>query len=313
MVGSKKTRGKAATMAKSTTAQSPSTHDPAIDMVAPPPLTTAPAAAAEHGGTSHQGGLITTTDLGPVLEQLQAFPPLPSRSTHAPAYTSNETLARVQLGSTHFSHPDPRNQADLSLRVDELGQRMDDQSNLMRQLLNQISLAQNLGLGQLGEERRMDDRTGRELDGYQAGRAGVSRQGEGQQRDRPADMSQASASYTQSRSSLRNNVRERLGPQLDIRTRLDPQGNIHKRLGLQGGQPGNHCSEDHEERRPAVHSQRSIHERLGPQGGQLDNPHNEDYEERRSATHSRRVDSRRQATKNPSQAQSTNTPPRQRR
>ncbi|CAL2253128.1 unnamed protein product [Prunus armeniaca] len=118
-------------MAKSATAQSHSTHDPAIDMVAPPPLTTvppirlaaettAPATAAEHGGTSHQGGLITTVDLGLILEQLQAFPPLPPRSTHAPAYTSNETLAHVQLGSTHFSPPDPRSQADLNLRVDQL-------------------------------------------------------------------------------------------------------------------------------------------------------------------------------------------------
>ncbi|CAL8167909.1 unnamed protein product [Prunus armeniaca] len=40
MVGSKKMRDKAAAMAKSTTAQSHSTHNPAIDMVAPPPLTT---------------------------------------------------------------------------------------------------------------------------------------------------------------------------------------------------------------------------------------------------------------------------------
>ncbi len=91
MVGSMNTRGKAAAMARSVTAQSYSSHDPAIDMVAPPPLTTAPATAAEHGGTSHQGGLVTTADLGPVLEQLQAFPPLLPRSTHAPAYTSNET------------------------------------------------------------------------------------------------------------------------------------------------------------------------------------------------------------------------------
>ncbi|CAL2258387.1 unnamed protein product [Prunus armeniaca] len=99
-------------------------------MVAPPPLTTepptGPAAGSsnlrgttiEHGGTSHQGGLVTTTDLGPVLEQLQAFPPLPPRSMYAPAYTSNETLARVLLGSTHFSPPDPQSQADLNLRVD---------------------------------------------------------------------------------------------------------------------------------------------------------------------------------------------------
>ncbi|CAL9005527.1 unnamed protein product, partial [Prunus brigantina] len=57
---------------------------------------------------SHQGGLVTTADLGPVLEQLQAFPLLPPRSTHALAHTTNETLAHVQLGSTHFSPPDPR-------------------------------------------------------------------------------------------------------------------------------------------------------------------------------------------------------------
>ncbi|CAL2264002.1 unnamed protein product [Prunus armeniaca] len=180
MVGSMNTRGKTAAMAKSATAQSHSTHGPAINMVAPPPLTTAPATAAEHGGTSHQGGLVTTADLGSVLEQLQAIPSLPPRSTHAPAHTSNETLARVQLGSTHFSPPDPRSQADLSLRVDQLAQRMDDQSDLMRQLLHQISLAQNLGLGQLGEERRMDERTGRQLNGYPAGQAGVGRQCEGQ-------------------------------------------------------------------------------------------------------------------------------------
>ncbi|CAL2257680.1 unnamed protein product [Prunus armeniaca] len=220
MVGSKKTRGKTAAMAKSMAVQSHSTHDLEIDMVAPPPLTTAPTTAAEHGGTSHQGGLVTTTDLGLVLEQLQAFPPLPPRSTHAPAYTSNETLARVQLGSTHFSPLDPQSQADLNLRVDQLAQRMDDQSNLIRQLLHQISLAQNLGLRQSGEERRMNECIGRQLDGYQAGRAGVSRQGEGQQHDRPVDMSQASASHTQSILSLRNNVRERLGPRLDIRARL---------------------------------------------------------------------------------------------
>ncbi|CAL8083178.1 unnamed protein product [Prunus armeniaca] len=252
-------------------------------MVAPPPLTTASATAAEHGGTSYQGGLVTTADLGPILEQLQAIPSLPPRSTHAPAHTSNETLARVQLGSTHFSPPDPRSQADLSMRVDQLAQRMDNQSDLMRQLLHQISLAQNLGLGQLGEERRVDERTGRQLNGYPAGQAGVGRQGEGQQLDRPTDMSQASVSPTRSRLSSRNNMRERLGPRLDVHARLGPQGNTN------------------------------IHERLRPQGGQLDNPHNEDREERRSAAHSRRDGSRRPTTENLSQAQSTNTPPRQRR
>ena len=161
MVGSMNTRGKAAAMARSATTQSHSTHDPAIDMVAPPPLPTAPATAAEHGGTSNQGGLVTTADLGPVLEQLQAFPSLPPRATHAPAYTFGENLARVQLGSAHFSPPDPRSQADLNLRVDQLAQRMDDQSDLMRQLINQIGFAQNLGLGQPREERRMDEHAGR--------------------------------------------------------------------------------------------------------------------------------------------------------
>ncbi|CAL8167956.1 unnamed protein product [Prunus armeniaca] len=131
MVGSKRLRSKTAAMTQSVTAQSHFTHDPVIDMVAPPPLTTvlptelavettALATAAEHGGTSHQGGLVTTTDLDLVLEQLQAFPPLSPRSTHAPAYTSNETLAHVHLGSTHFSPPNPRSQADLNMRVDQL-------------------------------------------------------------------------------------------------------------------------------------------------------------------------------------------------
>ncbi|CAL9005079.1 unnamed protein product [Prunus brigantina] len=199
MVGSKRLRSKTAAMAQSLTAQSHSTHDPVNDMVAPPPLTTVPPTGSSnlHGtATEHGGTLVTTTDLGPILEQLQAFPPLPPRSTHAPGYTSNETLARVQLGSTHFSPPDPRSQVDLNMRVDQLAQRMDDQTNLIRQLLNQINLVQNLGHGQLGEDRRMDECAERQLDGYQAGQARVSRQGDGQQRDQLASMSQASASYT---------------------------------------------------------------------------------------------------------------------
>ncbi|CAL8083068.1 unnamed protein product [Prunus armeniaca] len=101
MVGSKRTRSKTAGMAQSLTAQSYSSYDPAIDMVASPPLaavnpqqtlaaapqhpprvtgTTALAStvvvpsqgpmagsshlhsiAVEHGGTSHQGGLTTTS------------------------------------------------------------------------------------------------------------------------------------------------------------------------------------------------------------------------------------------------------------
>ncbi|CAL9013435.1 unnamed protein product [Prunus brigantina] len=185
MVGSMKTRGKTAAMAKSATAQSHSTHDPAVDMVAPPPLITAPptgpavgssnlrGTATEHGGTSHQA----TSTIPSIASTLNA------RSC-----------------------------------------RMDDQTSLMRQLLNQMNLVQNLSLGQPGEERRMDERTDRQLNRYPAGRAGVGRQGEGQQLDRPTDMSQAFASPTQSRLSLRNNVRERLGPRLDIQTRLGPQG-----------------------------------------------------------------------------------------
>ncbi|CAL9029574.1 unnamed protein product [Prunus brigantina] len=318
MVGSKRTRSKTAAMAQSVTAQSHSTHDPAIDMVAPPPHSTVPptgpaaessnlrGTATEHGGTSHQGGLVTTTDLGPVLEQLQVFPPLPPRSTHALGYISNETLARVQLGSTHFSQPDPRSQADHNLRVDQLAQRMDDQNALIRQLINQISVAQNLVLGQPGEERRIDERTGGQLNGHQAGRAGVSRQRDAQPRDQLADMSQASASHTQS------NVRERLGPRLDVRARLGPQGNVLQRLGPQEGQPDNRQNEDREGRRSVAHSQRNVHERLGPQGGQPGNPRNEDREERNSIATSRRTNSRRQAAENPSQTQSTNTPPRQR-
>ncbi|CAL8135814.1 unnamed protein product [Prunus armeniaca] len=98
----------------------------------------------------------------------------------------------------------------------------------------------------------MDERADRQLDGYQAGRASVSRQGDGQQRDQLAGMSQAPASHTQS------NV-------------------------------------------------------LGSHRGQTDNRRNEDREERHSTTRSRRTNSRRQATENPSQAQSTNMPPRQRR
>ncbi|XP_020426548.1 uncharacterized protein LOC109950824 [Prunus persica] len=104
---------------------------------------------------------------------------------------------------------------------------------------------------------------------------------------------------------------ERAGRRLDVCARLGPQGDVHQRLGPQGGRPNNHRNEDREERRSAVNSQRSTLERLGPQGGQLDNPHNEDHEERRSVTHSRRTNSRRQATENLSQAQSTNTPTRQ--
>ncbi|KAH0968993.1 hypothetical protein GBA52_029145 [Prunus armeniaca] len=118
-------------------------------------------------------------------------------------------------------------------------------------------------------------------------------------------MSQASASHTQSY------MRERLGPRLDVHARLGPQGNIHEMLGSQGGQTDNRRNKDREERRFATRSQRNIHERLGPQGGQLGNPHNEDREERHSIDRSRRTNSHRQVIENLSQAQSTNTPPRQ--
>ena len=288
MVGSKRTRSKTAAMAQSVTAQSYSSHDPTIDMAAPPPLaamnpqqpprvtettvppaglaarTTAPASAVAIpsqgpvAGPSHLHS--TTADFGPILEQLQPLPPLPPRSTHAPTYTSNETLARVQLGSTHFSPPDPRSQVDLNLRVDQLTQRMDDQNNLMRQLLNQVNLAQNLGLGQQGEERRTHERADRQFDGNQAGRAGVNGQGNAQQRDQLADMSQASASHTQSRRSfpsrlnLRTNVCDRLGPRPDIHARLGQQEDVHERLGSQGGQLDGHRDEDQEERCSAARS-----------------------------------------------------------
>ena len=235
MVGSMNTRGKAAAMARSATAQSHSTHDPAIDMVAPPPLTTAPDTAVEHGGTSHQGGLVTTADPGPGLEQLQAFPSLPPRATHAPAYTSNENLARVQLGSTHFPPPDPRSQADVNLRVDQLAQRMDDQSNLMRQLINQIGFAQNLGLGQPGEERRLDKRAGGRLDV----RARLGPQGNVHQRLGPQGGQP---------NNHRNEDRE------ERRLAVYSQRSILERLGPQGGQLDNPHNENHEERRSVTHS-----------------------------------------------------------
>ncbi|CAL2229256.1 unnamed protein product [Prunus armeniaca] len=63
------------------------------------------------------------------------------------------------------------------------------QNDLIRQLLNQINLAQNLGLGQQGEERRMDERASGQFDRSQAIRVGVSIKGEGQQRGQLADMS----------------------------------------------------------------------------------------------------------------------------
>ncbi|KAL6280371.1 hypothetical protein ACE6H2_017252 [Prunus campanulata] len=134
----------------------------------------------------------------------------------------------------------------------------------------------------------------------------MSRQGEGQQRDQLANVSQASASHTQS------NVRGGQGPRLHVRDRLGPQRNAPRGLGSQGDQADDHRNEDCEERRSAVHSLRNILQRLGSQGGQPDNLHGENREERRSAAHSRRTNSRLQAEENHSQAQSTNTPPRQR-
>ncbi|KAL6294102.1 hypothetical protein ACE6H2_002244 [Prunus campanulata] len=54
-------------------------------------------AAVQDAATTH-GHLGATSNYSPILEQLHLFPPLPLRLTIAP-YTSNETLARVQLGS----------------------------------------------------------------------------------------------------------------------------------------------------------------------------------------------------------------------
>ncbi|CAL2238643.1 unnamed protein product [Prunus armeniaca] len=110
MVGSKRTRSKTVDMVPviGTTLQpaelAAETIAPASTVVMPSQGPVAGSShlhstAAEHGGTSHQGGLTTIADLGPILEQLQAFPPLPPRSMHAPVYTSNETLALCNWAS----------------------------------------------------------------------------------------------------------------------------------------------------------------------------------------------------------------------
>ncbi|CAL9000544.1 unnamed protein product, partial [Prunus brigantina] len=75
--------------------------------------------------------------------------------------------------------------AHLNLRVDQLAQRMDDQRNLMRQLLNQISLAQNLSLGQPGEERRMDKCADRQLDGVDSRRQVIENPSQAQSTNTP--------------------------------------------------------------------------------------------------------------------------------
>ncbi|KAI5351683.1 hypothetical protein L3X38_004574 [Prunus dulcis] len=80
--------------------------------------------AAVHDAATTRGHLGAASNYNPILEQLHMFPPLPLRLMIAP-YTSNETLARVQLGSTQFSHLDPSNQ------VDQLTQIVDDQNNLI--------------------------------------------------------------------------------------------------------------------------------------------------------------------------------------
>ncbi|KAL6276770.1 hypothetical protein ACE6H2_020371 [Prunus campanulata] len=86
-------------------------------------------------------------------------------------YMSNEILTRMQLGSTQFYPSDPRSQAHLSLRID---------------------LVRDLSLGPQGEERRMDECTGRRFERSQTSRTGPSRQGEGQERaTQCAYMSQA--------------------------------------------------------------------------------------------------------------------------
>ncbi|CAL8997340.1 unnamed protein product [Prunus brigantina] len=112
---------------------------------------------------------------------------------------------------------------------------MDDQSDLMRQLLHQISLAQNLGLGQPGEERRMDKRTGGQLNGYQASRARVSRQGEGQQQS----VLQRLGPQGSQQDNHRNEDRG------ERRSAVHSQRSIHERLGPHGGQSDNPHNEDH--------------------------------------------------------------------
>ncbi|KAI5338148.1 hypothetical protein L3X38_017419 [Prunus dulcis] len=83
----------------------------------------------------------------------------------------------------------------------------------------------------------MNERADRQFGGNQAGRVGVRGQGNVQQRNQLADMSQASTSHTQSRRSfqsrlnLRTNMRNRLGPRPDIHVRLGAQEDVHERLG----------------------------------------------------------------------------------
>lgn len=94
--------------------------------------------------TSH-GQLSVTANFGSVVEQLHLFPHLPPHLTYAPAYTYNETLARVQLGSTQFF------------------------------TLRQINLVRDLGPGSQGEEVRNNERTGRQLERTQISQARPSR------------------------------------------------------------------------------------------------------------------------------------------
>ncbi|CAL9024493.1 unnamed protein product [Prunus brigantina] len=87
-------------------------------------------ATVTHGRSSH---LSAATNLGLILEQHHSFPHLPPRLTYALAHTSNEILARMQLGSTQFSHPHPRSQADLSVIVDERPKQLEKDGRIHRQ------------------------------------------------------------------------------------------------------------------------------------------------------------------------------------
>lgn len=94
-------------------------------------------------GTSHSQ-LGAASNFGFVVEQLRPFPHLPLPLMYATAYTSNKTLASVSLGSIQFSSLDLSSQADLSLMVNQLAQRVDDQNNLVRHLLSTSAWSKTL-------------------------------------------------------------------------------------------------------------------------------------------------------------------------
>ncbi|KAI5327572.1 hypothetical protein L3X38_026968 [Prunus dulcis] len=112
-----------------------------------------------------QGRPGVVADYDSVLEQVRPFPLLPPRKMFAaPWHTSNKTLAPVQLGSTQLLPHHLHIQADLSLIVNQLTQRVDDQNNLVGQLLKHIDLVRDLGLRSQGEERMMDEHTGMQFE-----------------------------------------------------------------------------------------------------------------------------------------------------